>query len=89
MYKKTQVCYSIDFLSIIIINYNNYNYNYNYNAINQNESKSNKLLKQHPDPISRSFVAHASLLVDHQGDVFRKLNQAFFLVDSFNSNFNC
>ena len=32
-------------------------------------------------------TSHSSLLVARQGDVSRKLNQAFLLVDSFNSNF--
>ena len=32
-------------------------------------------------------TSHSSLLVARQGDVFRKLYQAFLLVDSFNFNF--
>ena len=32
-------------------------------------------------------TSHSSLLVAHQGDVSRKLNQAFLMVDSFNFNF--
>ena len=32
-------------------------------------------------------TSHSSLLVARQGDVSRKLNQAFLLVDSFNFNF--
>ena len=32
-------------------------------------------------------TSHSSLLVTSQGDVFRKLNAAFLLVDSFNFNF--
>ena len=35
----------------------------------------------------RQTTSHSSLLVAHQGDVSRKLNQAFLLVDSFNFNF--
>ena len=34
-----------------------------------------------------NFAKHSSLLVACQGDVSCKLNQAFLLVDSFNSNF--
>ena len=30
----------------------------------------------------RQTISHSSLLVAHQGDVSRKLNQAFLLVDS-------
>ena len=37
--------------------------------------------------ILRQTTSHSSLLVDRQGDVSRKLNQAFLLVDSFNFNF--
>ena len=32
-------------------------------------------------------TSHSSLLVTRQGDVSRKLNQAFLLIDSFNFNF--
>ena len=32
-------------------------------------------------------TSHSSLLVARQGDVSRKLNQTFLLVDSFNFNF--
>ena len=35
----------------------------------------------------RQTTSHSSLLVARQGDVSRKLNQAFLLVDSFNINF--
>ena len=35
----------------------------------------------------RQAISHSSLLVARQGDVSRKLNQAFLLVDSFNFNF--
>ena len=35
----------------------------------------------------RQTTSHYSLLVARQGDVSRKLNQAFLLVDSFNFNF--
>ena len=35
----------------------------------------------------RQTASHSSLLVARQGDVSRKLNQAFLLVDSFNFNF--
>ena len=35
----------------------------------------------------RQTTSHSSLLVARQGDVSRKLNQAFLLVDSFNFNF--
>ena len=35
----------------------------------------------------RQTTSHSSLLVDRQGDVSRKLNQAFLLVDSFSFNF--
>ena len=35
----------------------------------------------------RQTKSHSSLLVARQGDVSRKLNQAFLLVDSFNFNF--
>ena len=35
----------------------------------------------------RQTTSHPSLLVARQGDVSRKLNQAFLLVDSFNFNF--
>ena len=35
----------------------------------------------------RQTTSHSSLLVARQGDVSRKLNQAFPLVDSFNFNF--
>ena len=35
----------------------------------------------------RQTASHSSLLVDRQGDVSRKLNQAFLLVDSFSLNF--
>ena len=34
----------------------------------------------------RQTTSHSSLLVARQGDVDRKLNQAFFLVDSLNFN---
>ena len=37
----------------------------------------------------RQTTSHSSLLVARQGDVFRKLNQAFLLVDSLSSNFYC
>ena len=36
----------------------------------------------------RQTTSHSSLLVARQGDVSRKLNQAFLLVDSFNFNFD-
>ena len=36
---------------------------------------------------SRQTTSHSSLLVARQGDVSRKLNQAFLLVDSFNFYF--
>ena len=35
----------------------------------------------------RQATSLSSLLVASQGDVSRKLNQAFFLIDSFNFNF--
>ena len=35
----------------------------------------------------RQTTLHSSPLVARQGDVFRKLNQAFLLVESFNFNF--
>ena len=35
----------------------------------------------------RQTTSHSSLLVARQGDVSRKPNQAFILVDSFNFNF--
>ena len=35
----------------------------------------------------RQTTSHSSLLAARQGDVSRKLNQGFLLVDSFNFNF--
>ena len=35
----------------------------------------------------RQTTSHSSLLLARQGDVSRKLNQAFLLVESFNFNF--
>ena len=35
----------------------------------------------------RLTTSHSSLLIARQGDISRKLNQAFLLVDSFNFNF--
>ena len=51
-------------------------------------SKDMKHTRKQDIPLCQT-TSHSSLLVARQGDVSRKLNQAFLSVDSFNYNFYC